>query len=110
MGKEFPKINGLVPAIAPPLGSNGDLALLGHNPYAGNPHLIEIKYAIQESANVRLTIQDKSGHTLRNLVEAFQPAGSHTYLFNPRKYLLAPGEYVYQLESAGKVFSREIRF
>ena len=108
MGKEHPRINGLVPALAPPLGSNGDCLLLGHNPDPAQVGSIEIKYSMLQDGNVRLQIVDPAGQVLRTLVNEFQRRGSYNFKFRPALWLLAPGNYRYRLQAGGKVFQREI--
>ena len=107
MKNDFGKIEGLVPALAPLAGSNGDQALLGHKANDKNPHFVEIRYSIQNRGNVRLSILDENGVTIRRIFQEFKEAGSHIYMLNPKKYLLDSGTYIYKLETGGRIFTRE---
>ncbi len=109
LGGKHVRINGLVPAAPAPVGSNGDCALLGHNPLPTDPGAIEIKYSMMRGGNVRLQITDAAGHVLRTLVSEFKERGSFTVKFKPSDWFLAPGDYVYRLQTGGQVFSRGIR-
>ncbi len=109
MGKTFPKIAGLVPAIPPAIGDNGQCALLGHNPNPNHPGSFDIKYSILQNGPVRLQILDKAGNVLRTLINGIMPKGSHTYEFKPSDWYLGAGEYQYRLQAGGQVFERVIR-
>lgn len=102
-------IPGLVPAVSPPSGDNGKDVLLGHNPHAGAPGSVEIKYAMQQNGPVRLQILDEAGHLLRTLVNEYKPAGSYTFVLHPPQLYLSPGNYQYRLQAGGRVYQREIR-
>ncbi|MFN5366584.1 MAG: DUF1501 domain-containing protein [Bacteroidota bacterium] len=104
-----PVISGLVPAVSPPSGDNGKNVLLGHNPHAGAPGSVEIKYAMQQNGPVRLQILDEAGHVLRTLVNEYKTAGSYTFLLHPPQLFLGPGRYQYRLQAGGRIFQREIR-
>lgn len=109
MGQPFDPISGLVPAIAPAVGINGECALVGHNPDPSNPAAILIKYAMMRPGNVRLEILDKAGHSLRVLVNEFQREGSYNFQFKPADWFVAAGEYQYRLMTGGQVFQRRLR-
>ncbi|MBL7774434.1 MAG: DUF1501 domain-containing protein, partial [Saprospiraceae bacterium] len=109
LGQPRPTINGLVPPVAPLLGDNGVCALLGHNPHAGQPGIIEIKFSLNQGSAVRLQLLDPAGHGLRTLIDKFVPKGSHTFLFRPADWYVAPGNYQYRLQAVGQVFQRKIR-
>ncbi len=108
IGQPIDTIPGLVPTGTPPIGSNDTAALLGHNPAPGNPANIHIKYSILRRGTVRLRIFDQAGQELRTLVNAFTERGSYTFDFNPSGYYLPPGNYIYRLDTGGKVYSRPI--
>lgn len=109
MGKSFPTLPGLVPAITPPIGDNNKCALLGHNPNATQSGTFDIKYSIMQNGPVRLQILDKAGHVRRTLIDVYQVKGSHTFHFKPAEWYIAPGVYQYRLQAGGQVFQREIR-
>jgi uncharacterized protein (DUF1501 family) len=109
MGGQQPVLNGLVPPIAPSLGENDRCALLGHNPHGTDPQAVEIKYAMMQDGPVRLQILDKAGHLLRTVINEFKPKGSYTYLFRASEWYIAPGVYLYRLQSGGQIFDREIK-
>jgi uncharacterized protein (DUF1501 family) len=110
MGAAYPVLNNLVPAIPPAKGDNGACALLGHNPHPTLPGTLEIKYSLMQFGPVRLQLLDKSGHTIRTLVNEVKPLGSHTFLFRPSDWFVAPGEYQYRLMGGGQVFQRSIKW
>ncbi|MCC6463340.1 MAG: DUF1501 domain-containing protein [Saprospiraceae bacterium] len=109
LGKPFNPLNGLVPPVAPSLGDNNKCALLGHNPHPGIAGAYEIKFSVMQYGELRLQILDKAGHVLRTLIRSYMDKGSHTFLFNPAEWYLAPGIYQYRLMSGGQIFQREIR-
>jgi uncharacterized protein (DUF1501 family) len=109
LGNDWPRINGLVPAVTPALGDNGKCALLGHNPSPDQVGSIEIKYAMMRPGPVRLQLLDSSGHVLRNLVSDFRERGSYVFNFKAQDWFLPPGEYQYRLQSGGQVFQRPLR-
>lgn len=108
MGKPFEPINNLVPPATPSLGSNNTAALMGHNPSANVSGGIEIKYSILRRGTCRLRILDQAGHPLRTLFSEFKERGSYTFLFNPTDFFLPPGNFVYQLSTGGRIYSRPI--
>ncbi len=107
---QFDLINGLLPPSDPPIGSNDRAALLGHNPHPTQQGTIQIKYAMKLRGNVRLQITDLSGHVLRTILNEFKEKNSYTLDFKPLDYYLPSGEYVYKLETGGKVYTRPIRW
>lgn len=109
LGKSFPVIPNLVPALTPPAGDNNKAALLGHNPSAAVPGAFDIKYSIMQSGPVRLQILDKAGHVRRTLIDAYHEKGSHTFTFKPAEWYLTPGAYQYRLLAGGQAFQREIK-
>jgi len=108
IGQPIDTINNLVPSGNPSVGSNDTAALLGHNPAANNPGNMAIKYSILRRGTVRLRILDTSGQPLRTLINEFKERGSYTFDFNPSSYFLPPGNYLYQLDTGGKVYSRPV--
>ena len=46
---------------------------------------------------------------LRTLVSEFKERGCFTFKFRASDWFLAPGNYVYRLQTGGQVFSRGIR-
>ena len=108
LGQPFETINGLVPAGTPSVGSNDTAALLGHQPSQITPGNIAIKYSIYRRGSVRLRILDQAGQALRVLFNEFKERGSYTFDFNPAVYYLPPGQYVYQMDTGGKVYSRRV--
>ncbi len=109
LGRPTPTLPGLVPALAPALGDNRKCALLGHHPHADLPGVIEIKYAIMQDGDVRLQLLSRSGQVLRTLLSGGQSRGTHIYPFKPAEWHVAPGEYVYRLQSGGQAVERELR-
>ncbi len=87
-------------------GSNNYTILLGHNPSESNEKLIEIKFSQLNSNEVKLFIKSLNGKTLAILHDSYTTKGSYSILFDPQKWKIPPGEYIYQLDSAGKTFMR----
>ncbi|MCB0663318.1 MAG: DUF1501 domain-containing protein [Saprospiraceae bacterium] len=110
LGNEIDKITGLLPESNPPLGANGDEALLGHAQSLEKPGVIEIKYALSRRGTVRLQILDKSGYPLRTLLYGFKDKGSHIFEFKPSEWFLPSGRYNYKLDTGGKVYARPIQW
>ncbi len=108
VGKPMDTINGLVPTGDPPVGSNDTAALLGHNLAPGNPGHIYIKYSILRRGTVRLRILDQTGQPLRTLINQFTEKGSYTFDLDPLDYYLPSGNYIYQLDTGGKIYNRPI--
>lgn len=104
----FPLITDLLPESNPPVGSNNRASLLGHNPHPSLPNTFQIKYALKERGNVRVQITNPAGQPLRTIVNEFKERGSYTLDFNPVTYFLSGGDYVYKLETGGKIFVRPI--
>lgn len=107
-GQPIDTINGLVPMGNPSGGSNDTAALLGHNPATNNPGSIAIKYSTLRRGTVRLRILDQSGQPLRTLLNEFKERGSYTFDFNTATFFLPPGNYIYQLDTGGKIYNRPI--
>lgn len=110
LGQNFPIIPGLVPPGTPSIGSNETAALLGHNPDPNFPGTILLKYAIKRRGTTRLRILTTSGQPIRTLFTTFKEPNSYTFAFKPLDYFLAPGSYIYQLDTGGKIYSRELKF
>ncbi len=76
------------------------------NPFSSQTR---IRYHLERSTPVRLTVQDFSGKTLAVLVEKIQGAGEYAVDFDGAR--LAPGMYFYCLETAdGTVCGKMERF
>lgn len=110
LGQPFDSIPGLVPPGSPGIGTNDTAALLGHNPDPNTPGTILLKYAIKQRGNTRLRILTNSGQPIRTLFAEFKDRNSYTFAFRPSDYFLPPGDYIYQLDTGGKVYSRALRF
>ena len=106
---DFPLINGLVPAGSPSIGSNNRAALLGHQP-GTEAGTIDIKYSMLVRGNVRLQILDNAGHPLRTLLNEFKEKNSYTLNFKPSDFFLPPGQYIYRLETGGRIYARGIKW
>lgn len=65
-----------------------------------------IRYDIREPVHVRITVHDDLGRTVRTLVDAPQPPGSHTVSFEGAG--LASGSYVYRLDAGGARLTRRL--
>jgi len=110
IGKPLSIVPDLLPVCSSAVGSNNLGALLGHNPDPANASAMLIKYAIAERGLVKLQIQDMAGNTKVTLVNMVQDANSYTISFNPLSYGLAPGQFIYRLDTGGRSYSRKMRF
>ncbi len=102
-------VAGLLPPSSPPPPLNNPAALLGHQPSDTEPGAIALKYSLQSRGQVRLSIMLPNGTAARVLVSGFQERGSYIFHFRPSRYFLAPGEYVYRLETGGRIYQRSIK-
>jgi hypothetical protein len=98
----------LVNACSPSVGSNDTAVLLGHQPDFTLSGTNIIKYAILNGGTARLRILNKAGQPLTTLFNTYHNKGSYKYSFNPQNANLPAGEYIYQLDSGGKTYSRLI--
>ncbi|MCC6754512.1 MAG: DUF1501 domain-containing protein [Saprospiraceae bacterium] len=96
------------PCLGTPSGSNYNTILVGHEPNPSNDRMVDIKFTQLGSNQVRLYIKTLDGRLLATLHDAYTPKGSYTIPFDPQKWKIHPGEYLYQLDSAGKTFIRRI--
>ncbi len=87
-------------------GSNYNTILLGHNPNDENSRMLDIKFATQSASQVRIYVKSLSGSTLAVLFDKYAPKGSYTVSFDPVKWKIPPGEYIYQINASGKTFLR----
>lgn len=110
IGRPLSIVPDLLPACGSLVGSNNLSALLGHNADPANSAAMLIKYAIAERGLVKLQIQDMAGNTKVTLVNMVQDANSYTISFNPLSYGLAPGQFIYRLDTGGRSYSRKMRF
>ncbi len=100
-------IDNLVPQANIPVGFNADDVLLGYRTVKGT-NIIEIKYSITLGGITRLSLAERSGRSKRVLFEDFAERGSHTFVFDPQKELVQPGQYKLRCESGGKVYNRNM--
>ncbi|HRG69064.1 MAG: DUF1501 domain-containing protein [Saprospiraceae bacterium] len=107
LGKPYTRLNLFDnPCDGKSYGSNFNTLLLGHNPNEQNNKIIEVKFSQLQSNEVKLQIKSINGKTLAVLYEGFTTKGSYTIPLDPVKYKIPPGEYIYQLDSAGKTLTR----
>ncbi len=79
--------------------------ILGHNTDPNNANIVEIKYAVKQPGDIRLTLE-KEGQKWE-LVNGYHPkAGSFTYQLNRTQYPLLTGECTYHIQTAGQKYSR----
>jgi uncharacterized protein (DUF1501 family) len=107
LGANYPRLNLFDnPCTGKSLGSNYNSVLLGHNPNEINNKIIEIKFSQLQANEVKLVIKSVNGKTIANLLDGYTQKGSYTIPLDPVKWKMPPGEYIYQLDSAGKTFMR----
>jgi len=107
LGKGYSRLNLFDnPCTGSYAGSNYHTILLGHNPNESNLRNIDIKFSQLQSNPVKLSIKAIDGKTLVVLHDEYTTKGSYTITLDPTRWKLHPGEYVYQLDSAGKTFMR----
>jgi len=87
-------------------GSNLNSILIGHNPNPLQSRIIDIKFTALISSEMILSIKSINGKTIATLLDKFIPKGSYTIPFDPATWNVPPGEYIYQLNAAGKTFMR----
>ncbi len=68
--------------------------------------MLDIKFATQSASQVRIYVKSLSGSTLAVLFDKYAPKGSYTVSFDPVKWKIPPGEYIYQINASGKTFLR----
>ncbi|MGQ9805886.1 MAG: alpha/beta hydrolase-fold protein [Chlorobiales bacterium] len=73
--------------------------LLGNYPNPFNPSTT-ITYQLSDPSDVQLELFDVLGRKIATLVNARQPSGIHTYLFNASQFSLASGIYFYHLRTS----------
>ena len=76
-----------------------EFALLGNYPNPFNPSTI-IRYTLDSSSEVNLTVYDLSGRAVADLVNGYRDAGSHEVTFDASG--LASGVYIYRLTSGSQ--------
>jgi len=106
LGHVHTRIEGLVNACQPSIGSNDTAVLLGHQPDYSEYGATTIKYAILSGGTVRLRIMNKASQPLVTLFNSYHDKGSYKFHFNWLEYNLPAGEYIYQLDSGGKTYNR----
>lgn len=106
MGKNYTSLNLFKNPCSGSLNSNNNAVLVGHNPNTQNPKVIDIKFSNLQSGEVEIKIKSVNGKTLVNLYSRYVVKGSYTVPLDPVKWRLNPGEYIYELSSAGKKYMR----
>ncbi|MEO6190364.1 MAG: DUF1501 domain-containing protein [Saprospiraceae bacterium] len=106
MGKNYPSLSLFKNPCGGTFNTNSNAVLLGHNPNASQARVIDIKFSNFQSAEVELSIKSVNGKILAILHNKYTPKGSYTVSLDPVKWKLPPGEYFYQLSSAGKIYLR----
>lgn len=108
MGQEFDRIPGIVHACTPSIGSNNTAVLLGHQPNPDQAGATLLKYAILTGGVARMQIMNHAGQPLVTLFNAYHEAGSYKISFRPGDYGLPGGQYIYRLDTGGKMYSRQV--
>jgi uncharacterized protein (DUF1501 family) len=108
LGEELQIMDELLEESNPPIGSNDAAIILGHEPADEPGTAFDIKYSIKRRGNIRISLLNSSGQTVRIVYNAFAEAGSHTFTFRPNQFFVPPGEYFYRLEAGGRAYTRRI--
>lgn len=75
------------------------------NPF--NPATV-IKYKLNNSGSVKLSVYDVLGREVKNLVNEYQSAGEYSTSFDARGMNLTSGIYFYTLQSGSNVISKKM--
>ncbi|MEP7197444.1 MAG: DUF1501 domain-containing protein [Saprospiraceae bacterium] len=106
MGKNYKPLSLFKNPCSGAANSNSNNVLLGHNPNPDKSRVIDIKFSNFQSSEVEIKVKSINGITLANLYNKYTPKGSYTISLDPEQWKLKPGEYIYQLSSAGKIYLR----
>ncbi|MBK9272350.1 MAG: DUF1501 domain-containing protein [Saprospiraceae bacterium] len=106
MGKHYEPLDLMDNPCNTGKGSNFNTVLLGHQPSDSNIKNLEIKFATQSSSDIKVFVKSLNGSTLAILFDKFAPKGSYTVTFDPVKWKILPGEYIYQINASGKTYLR----
>jgi len=106
MGKTYAPLDLIENPCGLSKGSNFNTILLGHQPNESNIRTLDIKFATQAASNIKVYVKSLSGSTLAILFDQFANKGSYTIQFDPVKWKIPPGEYMYQIDASGKTFLR----
>jgi len=108
MGDNYQRINGLVTPCTPVLGSNETVVLLGHQRDLAATSNTLIKYAILVKGTTRMQILNRQGQVVSTVFSEFRDAGSYTISLNPTELGIPSGDYIYQIDTGGKTYSRPL--
>ncbi len=106
MGKNYNNLTLFKNPCSGAASSNNNAVLVGHNPNPDNPRIVDMKFSNLQSAEVEIKIKSINGKTLVNLYNKYTIKGSYTVPLDPSYWKLSPGEYIYELNSAGKKYMR----
>lgn len=108
MGQNIGRLADTLPACAALPGSSDTAVLLGHNPDPTNSNVVLLKYAILKRGVVRMQLLDTAGKVLTTFFNTTQNAGSYNFPFNRQQMGIPPGEYIYRVDTGGKIYNRRI--
>ena len=107
LGKSYTKLDLFKnPCGGNSFSSNNNTILLGHNPNETNPRQTDIKFSQLGGSETELKVKSLDGKTLAILLDKYAAKGSYKITFDPVKWKIPPGEYIYELKSSGKIFTR----
>ncbi|MFZ1380264.1 MAG: hypothetical protein WAS56_11395, partial [Saprospiraceae bacterium] len=66
----------------------------------------DIKFSQLGGSEIELKVKSLDGKTLAILLDKYAAKGSYKITFDPVKWKIPPGEYIYELKSSGKIFTR----
>lgn len=88
-----------------PVQTPSSYALLQNYPNPFNPSTT-IQYSLPEETQVTIAIYNLLGREIKRLVDAYQPAGTHTVSFDATN--LASGTYLYRIETPNYSSTRQM--
>ncbi len=83
--------------------------LLAHNTQKENQHLIDIKYVMPNTANVKIELLSASGQAIMTMVDTQKSAGTHVFTLDKQAQNISSGDYLYRLQTNGQSYIRKVQ-
>lgn len=100
---------GLVTACNYQDNANNRAALLGHRMNMEDLNVIDIYYATNYNAKVKIEILNQYGQLLFTLEDKISESGSHILSFSRNDYDLPVGDYYYRLKTSGETHTKRLK-